>query len=425
MKEYIKSLPRSPGVYLMKDSASKVIYVGKAKSLRDRVMSYFSGAPSDPKTAKMAAEVRSIEHIVTDSELEAIFLEARLIKDIKPKYNIELKDDKSFPVAVVTDYDDFPKVWIVHQTDEVKGIRFGPFTGAVDLRRAIKVLQKIFKFATCQLTIKEEDKKRRYFRPCLLHYIGQCSAPCAGAITKDEYAKTIAGLLTFLRGDKDGLISRLSAEMEKSAHALDFERAAILRDQISALRSTGELFSRYSTVNEIGPMSPLEANRELNKLMGTGDAIRIVDAVDISHISGAWSVGSVVRFVDGIPSKSGYRRYRIKTVRGIDDYGMICEVVSRRLARLVKEGGLPDLLLIDGGEGQLSAARKAMDSLILPKKVFLAALAKREEALFTAESGRLDADHGNLGLRLLMYARDEAHRFAKNYHLKLRRKSMI
>lgn len=425
MKEYVKSLPRSPGVYLMKNAASKVIYVGKAKSLRDRVGHYFSGTPSEPKTVKMVAEARSVEHIVTDSELEAIFLESRLIKDIKPKYNIELKDDKSFPVVVVTDYDDFPKIWITHQTDEATGIKFGPFTGAVDLRRAVKVLQKIFKFATCTLTIKEDDRKRRYFRPCLLHYIGQCSAPCTDAVTKDEYAKTIVGLLAFLRGDKDGLISRLGAEMEKNAQALNFERAAILRDQICALRSTGELFSRYSAVNEIGPMSPLEANRELNELMKANDAIRVVEAVDISHLFGAWSVGSVVRFVDGIPLKSGYRRYRIKTVGGIDDFAMVNEVVARRLSRGLKEGDLPDLLLIDGGDGQLSAAKRAMDALVLRKKLFLAALAKREETLFTADFGRINSDRGNLGLRLLMYARDEAHRFAKNYHLKLRRNSMI
>ncbi|MBI4242859.1 MAG: excinuclease ABC subunit UvrC [Planctomycetes bacterium] len=425
MQEFLSKLPDKPGVYLMKDKNRKVIYIGKAKVLCDRVKSYFTDSSGhDPKTAKMVSEIKNIEYITTGTEIEAIFLESRLIKDIKPKYNVMLKDDKSFSTLVITDYDDFPKVWITHETDDAKGIKFGPFVSGVDLRKSIKVLQKIFKFATCSLIIKESDRQRRYFRPCLLYHINQCYAPCTDAISQFEYTKTIDNLIAFLKGNKDELIERLTSEMQKESKDLNFERAAGLRDQIESLKTIDELLKKYVSEGDIGPMSPAESNAELNRLLNTKDSIHTIEALDISHIQGHWSVGSIVRFRDGVPYKQGYRRYKIKTIKGIDDYAMIEEVLTRRIKRGITEQDLPDLFLIDGGKGQLESAKKVVKELRPSKQIALLSLAKREETVFHYEQGKLNIAKNNQGLRLLMYARDEAHRFAKNYHMNLRKKSI-
>lgn len=427
LKERVAALPETPGVYLFKDEHGRVIYIGKAKSLRDRVSTYFtpSYAGADPRIGSMIGQIRDLETIHADSEIEAIMLEAKLIKDIRPKYNVKERDDKSFGCLAITGFDDFPKVWFARETDELKGEKFGPFPNATDLRRAIRTLQKIFKFATCTLTMNEADDKRRFFRPCLLYSIHRCDAPCAARVSKSEYAANVESLRRFLRGEKKELIESLTGRMKAAASALEFESAADLRDQIQALETLHQKFSIEPMEDDfgIGPIDPQEALKSLQSLLGVPSLPRTLEACDIATIQGAESVGSIVTFLEGVPFKDGYRRYRIKGVRGINDFDMMREVVRRRFAKL--KGGeewYPDIFLVDGGKGQLSVAADEIRKLGAKMPVLLG-LAKKEETVFHVDrKDPVPMPKESLGLRLLMHARDEAHRFAQRYHHVLRRK---
>lgn len=374
----------------------------------------------------MISKIADLETMDADSEIEALMLESKLIKQIRPRYNVKERDDKSFGCLVLTDDDDFPKVRFTRETDQVRGERFGPFPNAGDLRRAIRVLQGIFRFATCSLHIREDDPKRRRFRPCLLYSIRRCTAPCAARVSKTDYAADIESLRRFLRGEKKGLISDLQNKMRQAAEALQYERAAELRDQIRALESLSREFSLDEVQEmDIEPIDPELALRDLQNLLGLAAPPRTLEACDIATIQGADSVGSVVSFMDGIPFKDGYRRFRIKRVRGMDDFEMMREVVERRFSRLKGEGEIyPDLFLVDGGPGQLSAAAGALRRLGGIPTVLLA-LAKKEETLYReGATAPVPAPKDSLGLRLLMHARDEAHRFAQRYHHLLRRKGL-
>ena len=359
----------------------------------------------------MVAKIEDIEILQAPSEVDALLMEARLIKDIQPRYNDRLKDDKSFSMLAISQVDDFPKVWVLRETDEVNAETYGPFTSAGDLRDAVRVLQKIFKFATCSIEMRESDPKRRFFRPCLLHAIGRCTAPCADRIPKERYLADIDMLRRFLRGGREEVVAQLRAKMKDASKALDFDGLA-KRSELDYIEG------------DITPMDPRDGLEELGRVLGLPAAPRSIEGVDIAHIQGDDSVGSLVNFVDGIPFKSGYRKYRIKTVQGIDDFAMIREVVTRRFRRLDEEGKVfPDILLIDGGLGQLNSARAALADLgVLPPIVL--SLAKEEETLF--RDGRpIPLEKSSPALRLLMYVRDEAHRFAQHYHHQLRRKALI
>lgn len=424
LKEKAARLPETPGVYLMKDEKGRVLYVGKAVSLRDRVASYFS-RQTDPKTAQLLEQIADIDCIHTGSEIEALILEARLVKDLKPRFNIKLTDDKSFGCIEVTAYDDFPKVWFVRETDPPRGERWGPFPSSSELRRAIRTLQRIFKFATCTLTIKEDDQRRRFFRPCLLYSINRCTAPCAAKISRADYLADIESVRRFLRGEKELLLQSLAEKMRAAAEQLEFERAAELRDQIRALQNIAAYFESIEDY-DIEPIDPAVALEDLQKRLQLPSPPRRIEAIDIANLQGGQSVGSLVVFVDGLPFKEGYRRFKIKLVQGIDDFAMIAEVVTRRFRRLIREGApFPDLLLVDGGPGQLHAAAGALARLSASPPVLLG-LAKREEQLYrSGHRGPLPIPRDSLGLRLLMHCRDEAHRFAQRYHHLLRRKDVL
>ncbi len=423
LRRLLASLPETPGVYFMKDGRGRVLYIGKAKNLRSRVSTYFHGSYGEARIRAMVAKVRDVEVLRAPSEVDALLMEARLIKDIQPRYNDRLKDDKSFTMLALTRFDDFPKVWVVRETDEVDAERYGPFTSAGELRDAIRHLQKAFRFATCAIEMRENDAKRRHFRPCLLHAIRRCTAPCADRISRDRYAADIESLRKFLGGGREELLAELRARMKEASRGLEFERAAQLRDQVRALEGFAKKAGPDYVEGDITPIDPRVGLEALGALLGLPAPPRTVEGVDIAHVQGADSVGSVVSFVDGIPFKSGYRRYRIKTVEGIDDYAMIREVVTRRFRRLEAEGRmLPDVLLVDGGAGQWGAARAALDAIGSGPRVLLS-LAKEEETIFR-EGRPLVVDKASPALRLLMYVRDEAHRFAQHYHHLLRGKAL-
>jgi excinuclease ABC subunit C len=272
--------------------------------------------------------------------------------------------------------------------------------------------------------MKADDPKRRFFRPCLLHAIGRCTAPCADRVSKERYEADVESLRKFLQGRRDEVIADLKRRMKEASKRLEFERAAELRDQARSLESLAKRVEAEYIEGDITPIDPKEGVEALAKLLKLPKLPRTIEGVDIAHVQGGESVGSVVSFVDGIPFKSGYRRYRIKTVEGIDDFAMIHEVVHRRFRRLDEEGRVfPDILLVDGGLGQLNSAKAALEKLGVVPPVMLG-LAKEEETIFR-EGRVVPAAKSSPALRLLMYVRDEAHRFAQHYHHLLRGKALI
>jgi excinuclease ABC subunit C len=423
--EKVKQFPTAPGIYLMKDVHGRVIYVGKAKNLRSRAGSYFhKTAADDKRICDWITEVADVEFLIADSEVDAMLMEARLIKDIQPQYNRDLKDDKSFPYLQITTGEDFPRVNFTRQPLDRNVKLYGPFPRAKTLRGAIQVLQRVFKFRTCSLDIEEGDPRWRWFRPCLLHSINQCTAPCNIRIDKENYRSDIRRLQLFLDGKKDVLLKEMNEEMREASKALQFEKAARLRDEIKAL---GAISLRGNLAQHAQPevfyVDPRKGLKGLKKILKLDSIPRTIDGVDIAHLGGNEMVGSLVTFIDGLPFKPGYRRYQIKSVEGIDDFASIREVVTRRIKGLQeRDEPFPDIWLIDGGKGQLSSALAAFETLkVVPPTVI--ALAKREEEIYV--QGRSDPivlSRRSFALRLLQYVRDEAHRFAQHYHHMLRKK---
>ncbi len=415
IQQKIKTLPLTSGVYLMKDGSGHVIYIGKAVSLRKRVQSYFRptrGVPS--KTDVLVNEIRAVDHIETFSEAEALLLEASLIKKYQPKYNVELKDDKSYPYIEITG-EPFPRISLVRriafergQERAAKGaVYYGPYVSAGLVREALTIIRRIFHFRTCDPFPKEA---------CLDYHIGLCDAPCIGNITKKDYARNIRKARLVLEGEKDILYKNLKKEMEDMSRDHEFEQAAKVRDQIRAI---GALYSGTRDINYFKEAEQLQRALNLPRLPER------VETFDISNIMGNQAVGSMVSFFNGKPDKSNYRRFRIREVEGIDDFQMLAEVIRRRYSRLKREGLIfPDLIIVDGGKGQLSAAVEAL--ALLEVQIPIIAIAKREEEVFLPrkrDSVRLAQD--SLALQLVQRMRDEAHRFAIVYHRQLRAKGML
>lgn len=425
--EKVKNFPTTPGVYLMKDAQGVVIYIGKAKNLRNRASSYFlKAAAEDHRTAELVKHIADVDFIETESEVDALLMEARLVKDAQPRFNKELKDDKSFPYLQIRIREEFPRVEFTRKPRR-RGVRlYGPFTSARGLRQAIQVLQRIFQFRTCQLDIKSSEERWRWFRPCLLHNIGQCTAPCNFRVSREEYRKQIQALCLLLDGKKDRLIRRMRREMRDAANALQFEKAAQLRDDIEALR---KLEMRGPNDPDIQPhvfhINPRKGLLGLKRVLGLRAVPRVIEGVDIAHFQGADTVASLVTFIDGTPFKPGYRRFKIKSVAGVDDFAAIREVVFRRFRRLRDEESVfPDILLIDGGKGQLNAALEAL-RLLEVEPPTLISLAKREEEIYRPGEGEpIRLSRHASALRLLQSVRDEAHRFAQHYHHLLQRKKI-
>ncbi|MGP1273077.1 MAG: excinuclease ABC subunit UvrC [Phycisphaerales bacterium] len=436
-----RELPATPGVYLMKDRAGTVVYVGKAKRLPDRVSSYFvPSADLGPKKQPMLEIVERFEVIECETEWEALLTENRLIKDLKPRFNARLVDDKTFPYLVVTQREDYPRVFVTRNPSgidpktgavapEMRGARvFGPFTNAGALREAVQILQRVFKFRTCKLDITAGDPKNRYFRPCLLHAIGQCTAPCADRIMPTVYRQDIDRFVRFLGSKRSAMLREMRQDMESASKALEFEKAATLRDQIKAIERLDDRASTrdgWQPETEIGYVDPEKGVLSLQKTLGLDEPPRCIEGFDIAHLMGNETVGSKVCFIDGKPFKDEYRRYKVGSVNN-DDYRALQEVVSRRY----RDAGLgqelyPDVILIDGGLGQLHAAEAVFDTLDV-KPPMVISLAKKEELVFVQRrSEPIKLGRDNLGLKLLQQVRDEAHRFAQHYHHILRRKKTL
>jgi excinuclease ABC subunit C len=427
--EKVKQFPLSPGVYLMKDAQGRVLYVGKAKNLRNRAGHYFTkAAAEDMRTADLVKLIADIDFLPADTEVDALLLEARLVKDIQPRFNVDLKDNKSFPYLQIRMREDFPRVEFT-RTPRRRGVKlYGPFTSAKSLRAALQVLQRIFQFRTCSLDIQADDQRWRWFRPCILHSIHQCTAPCNFRVTKEQYRKQIRGLRMVLEGKKHRLLREMNQEMQEASATLNFEKAARLRDEIDALQ---KLSLRGDVDRDVQPevfqIEPKKGMVGLRKILGLPQTPRTIEGIDIAHLGGGEMVASLVSFIDGLPFKPGYRRYRIKSVEGVDDFASIREVVSRRfrdMDRRDNDHPPPDVLLIDGGKGQLNAALDAF-RLLHVEPPNLLSLAKREEEIYRpGELEPIRLSRHAAALRLLQYVRDEAHRFAQHYHHILRKKKL-
>lgn len=425
----IRHLPKTPGVYLFKDIRGTVLYVGKAKDLRSRVGSYFQDSADllrtrGPEIAHMISQVVDLDFLDCETEVDALLQENRLIKDIQPPFNERLRDDKTYPYLEIATSDDFPGVYVTRKP-RPKGTKlYGPFTHATGLRDALNAMQKVFKFRTCEMEIADGDESRRYFRPCLLHAIHQCTAPCADLISKEEYRRDIDRLKRFLASKRSVVLRQLNKEMQEAAEAKRYEEAAKLRDEIKALESLS--LSGDPNVDlqpEVFYIDPEAGLEKLGEILELDQPPRTIEGIDIATLQGDESCGSLVCFIDGKPFKTGYRRFRIKSVEGVDDYAMIREVVIRRY-RYAADGEqlYPDVILIDGGLGQLHAALSAFDEMDIHPPMVIA-LAKREEEVYIqARKAPIRLQRNNPALRVLQQVRDEAHRFAQHYHHILRRK---
>ncbi|MCK9603026.1 MAG: excinuclease ABC subunit UvrC [Candidatus Omnitrophica bacterium] len=408
LKNKIAQLPEAPGVYIFKDAQGRIIYIGKAKSLKKRVQSYFS-RQLDAKTQILVSKISGLEYRLTASENQAQLLEAALIKEHLPQYNIDLKDDKSFPWIRITD-ETFPVVSIYRKKGKQKNDRslyYGPYTDVKLLRQAIKLIRRIFGFRSC---------KKMPNKVCLYYRLNFCPAPCIGKTNSRDYQELISRIKLFLESKYEELLRSLAQKMQQSSKEQKFEEAAKIRDQINALSAISQSETGFNLQSEL---------EELQVLLKLKKTPQRIEAFDISNISGQQASGSMVSFFKGLPDKNNYRRFRIKTVAGIDDYKMLAEVVHRRYSRLVSENlALPDLILIDGGRSHLMTARKELEKLGL--SIPLVSIAKEKENIYVL--GRIHPIRFKFdtpALNLIRRIRDEAHRFAISYHHILRRKKFI
>lgn len=433
-----KQLPTKSGIYIFKDAAQKPLYIGKAGNLKQRLASYWRrDAPS--KAQQLVREARTLLAQETESEIEALILEARLIKHHRPKYNVLMRDDKNYFFVGFT-REEFPRVFITHQPN-AKGMRnkelgimdkkrrnskfiihnsvhIGPFTGGGALKITLRLLRRIFPHCTCGVPHK---------RPCLNAQIGRCPGYCCDKRQtlndkrQKEYANNIRNLIAVLRGKKQRILAELKKQMPEAARKQEYEQAARLRDQIAGLKN---IFAHKSVLElPRARTSWKTTEQKLKNLVKVNRPIQRIEGYDISNLSGTEATGSMVVFTNGKPNKKEYRMFRIKSVRGANDPAMIREVIKRRLRH--KEWLIPDLIVIDGGKSQFNAALLQLKTYDLQPTTRLTALAKKEEELYT-ESRRMPIPLKTLNrdiLHLFQAVRDEAHRFAKKYHHTLRKKS--
>jgi excinuclease ABC subunit C len=383
-KELYGHLPDAPGCYIMYDARGRILYIGKAANLRRRVSSYFL-RPHDARIQKMVSEIRDIQYRETDSALEALILEAELIKREIPPYNIREKDDKSFLFVEITK-DPYPRVLLMRGKAEQAGERFGPFVSASSIREAMRILRKIFPWNT-----HPPEAIGKMGRPCFDFQLGLCPGTCFQEVDKAEYKETVKNLKMFLKGKKRLLIRRLEKEMKEASDALQFEKAGKLKKRIFALRHIQD--------------TSLIGKEEKDEKKGNGTRI---EGYDISNISGTDAVGVMVVLENGSPKKSDYRKFIVKTVRGSNDTGMLKEVMERRLKN---DWSLPHVMLIDGGKGQVNAVEAVLEAAGL--SIPVVGIAKGPERKKNEFVGKIPA---GIAEAELIRARDEAHRFAINFH---------
>jgi excinuclease ABC subunit C len=420
VREKLRNIPDEPGCYMMRDRRGKIIYVGKAASLRKRVQSYFRNASltrGDPKLRGLVNSVHDLEFIVLRNEAEAILTESRLIKDYKPYFNIKLRDDKRFLMIQTDPSDSFPILRLCRIKRDDTGLYFGPYASSAVARAALDFTEKKFGLRKCVPSLPDGQT----YKHCHNDIVRYCSAPCIGKISREEYHSRFDEACAFLGGDRPQYLKEIRAEMESAAEKKEFEHAAALRDTLFLIQAAVKQKARIAQTPQMKAADGRAGVQELGRMLALERLPHVIEGYDISNISGTYAVGSMVCSVDGLPQGNRYRRFRIRTVEGSNDPAMMAEVIHRRFARLVSEGGQkPDLLLIDGGIAQVGAVRGELRKLDLTG-IPVAGLAKRLEEIYWRDGEppmRLPSDSS--ALKVLQRLRDEAHRFALSYHLRLR-----
>jgi len=425
LSKIVRSLPQSSGVYLMKDRLGQVIYVGKAKNLKRRVSSYFQGSRrfirAQPKIAAMVEMVREISVHQTRNETEALLLEGKLIKQYKPRYNTDFTDDKQFLLVQVDLHNKLPRFRLCRNRKEDGSHYYGPFAQAGMLRSTLAEMRKRFGIllADAKPEVLSGDRVRLYHDARAEIFAGH------NETTLDEYRERVDRACSFLEGRTKELLKELREEMTKCAEAMDFERAAHLRDLSEALAKTIRKTRRFVRHWPRGDELEQEGIKSLGDVLALPNLPAVIECFDVSHVSGTFVVASMVRFINGKPDRRSYRRFKVRGGMGNDDFASMEEVVGRRYGRLRDEGKpMPDLVVIDGGAGQVGAALYAFDllSVVIPP---LIGLAKKEETIvFADDRGELKLPHRDPALRLLQRLRDEAHRFANQFNADLRSKKI-
>jgi excinuclease ABC subunit C len=451
LQKKLNEVPHRPGVYVIRDRLGRIIYVGKARDLRRRLSNYFTPSrrnKADIKTRALIDSAADYEWHLVKSDAEAVLYEGRLIKEWRPKYNISFRDDKRFLLVRVPMNDPLPRLELTRLRREDGARYFGPFANAGALRTSLQAIRKQFGLRAC----RPQEPGERDFKHCLDHIIKNCSAPCVARISREEYRERVAQACEILEGKSREMIATIESEMEKAAEKLDFEKAASLRNLLQDLRETSKPMKRFTRTSLPTGIDPQEDVVALRDALGLPAAPRTMECFDISNISDNHIVASMVRFRDGVPERESYRRYRITTTQGQNDFASMAEVIRRRYLRLLQEAGkmtpelaesqeipaealarqarslrkespLPDLIIVDGGKGQLSMACRELQTLGLHDQPVIG-LAKEFEEIYRPGASaplRLSKDSG--ALRLLQRIRDEAHRVANGYNeLLLRRR---
>jgi excinuclease ABC, C subunit len=542
----LKDLPGSPGIYQFKNDKGKIIYVGKALNLKNRVRSYFHGSVESPKTIALVNKIEDLELIVTDNEIEAFVLENNLIKEFKPRYNVNLKDDKSFPYIKVTN-ELFPRIFSTRRIIKDGSKYFGPYTEVRNMKSSLRMINQIFKIRSCKLNITNDAIEKKKFKVCLDFHIGKCDGPCEGLISAKDYSEMVSEVVKLLRGKTDDLIEELNIKMQNLVENLEFEKAAEIRDKLEQLKA---ISAKQKVVSEdfedrdvittayegkdsacsifiirngklVGKKQlqlSIEMNEEIEEIntsaikfyynelaevpneilletvpndeetltkwliQKTGHKVKFIvpqrgnlkslvnmckqnalyqlkeiqiqkmkheghipypvaalqrdlrlkelpktiECFDISNLQGTDTVASMVVFKEGKPKKSLYRKFIINSVEGPDDFQSIREVIFRRYTRLKEENtSLPDLIMVDGGKGQLSSAMEILDELGFNNYNIIGLAKRLEEVFFPGNSEPESIPKTSSGLKLLQHIRDEAHRFAITFHRNRRSKRTI
>lgn len=413
----------APGVYVFRNSSGRVVYVGKAKNLRKRVSTYFQPSrlkTADPKLRGLINSIAAFEVLPVKSESEALLLESRLIKEYNPHYNVMMRDDKRFLLIAVDIREPFPRAILTRLKKDDGRLYFGPFPRSAAVRQTIRYLSGYYGVRMCAPRVPDEDTLKH----CMDSVMRKCSKPCDGSVSRDEYMARVNQLIEALRGHIKEVEEALTTDMSKFAAVQKYEDAAKMRDILENIRYCAKVEKQRSFERAVIPPGTMESNvSALQKELGLAQPPEWIECFDISNISGTLAVASLVCFKGGKASKKDYRRFRIKTVEGSDDFGMMYEVISRRYGRLTEEKKpLPNLVVVDGGKGQLSAAIRALRDHGVQPIPIMGLAKKREEVFLPGRSDPLIIDRGSPALKLLQAARDEAHRFAVAFHRELRRK---
>lgn len=420
VRRKLAELPDKPGCYLMRDRRGRIVYVGKAASLRKRVQSYFRAgtwAKADPKLRGLIRSVDDFDILVLRNEAEALLTESQLIKDYKPRYNVDFRDDKRFLMLRIDPGEPWPQFKAVRLKREDGAIYFGPYVSSAATRATMAFVEKRFGLRKCRPRVPGPADHTH----CINDIVRYCSAPCVGRVTPEAYRERMDQACAFLRGETPALLNEVREAMQRAAGERQFEDAAALRDTWLMLRSVVMQRARVVATPDMRAEDARRGLEALGRVLGLPQAPRLLECYDISNISGTHSVASMVCAVDGLPQPARYRHFRIKTVHQADDPAMMAEVVRRRFERLLKENAeRPDLVIVDGGETQLSAAVAELERLGLGS-VPVAGLAKRyEEVHLPGARQPLRLPPGSPALHVLQRTRDEAHRFALAYHRRLR-----